>query len=177
MNDYNFDKIIPRENTDSVKYDLRKGYFGHADVLPMWVADMDFETPAFIREAILERANHPIYGYSVMAENYFQSIIRWVKIRHQWDIKKEWISYTPGILPAINFSIHSYTREGDGVIVQPPVYFPFWFQVNQKSKEKQGKEDVFEKIRYYSPVFCQQLSEKRSGLYRYFIRACNSPHR
>jgi len=88
MVEYNFDKVTPREHTDSVKYDLRLEYLVHADVLPMWVADMDFETPVFIREAIQERAKHPIYGYSVMSEDYFQSIIQWVKKRHQWDIKK-----------------------------------------------------------------------------------------
>ncbi len=136
MNDYNFDKITPRENSDSVKYDLRQEYFGNAEVQPMWVADMDFETPAFIREAIQERAKHPIYGYSVMSEDYFQSIICWVKTRHQWDIKKEWISYTPGILPAISFSIHSYTREGDGVIVQPPVYFPFFDAIKSNGRRQ-----------------------------------------
>ncbi len=114
MVEYNFDKVTPRENTDSVKYDLRKEYFGNAGVLPMWVADMDFETPTFIREAIQERAKHPIYGYSIMAEDYFQSIIRWMKTRHHWDIKKEWISFTPGILPAINFSVLSYTTQGEG---------------------------------------------------------------
>jgi len=146
MNDYNFDKITPRENTDSVKYDLRQEYFSHADVLPMWVADMDFETPVFIRKAIQERAKHPIYGYSVMSEDYFQSIIQWVKKRHQWDIKKEWISFSPGIVPAINFSVLSYTDEGEGVIVQPPVYFPFFeaiksngrIQLNNKLTNENG---------------------------------------
>jgi len=136
MVEYNFDKVTPRENTDSVKYDLRKEYFGHADVLPMWVADMDFETPAFIREAIQERAKHPIYGYSIMSEDYFQAIIHWVKTRHQWDVKKEWISFTPGIVPAINFSVLSYTSEGEGVIVQPPVYFPFFEAIKSNGRRQ-----------------------------------------
>ena len=136
MVEYNFDKVTPRENTDSVKYDLRKEYFGNTRVLPMWVADMDFETPAFIREAIQERAKHPIYGYSIMSEDYFQAIIHWVKTRHQWDIKKEWISFTPGIVPAINFSVLSYTLEGEGVIVQPPVYFPFFEAIKSNGRRQ-----------------------------------------
>ena len=136
MVEYNFDKVTPRENTDSVKYDLRKEYFGNTRVLPMWVADMDFETPAFIREAIQERAKHPIYGYSITSEDYFQAIIHWVKTRHQWDIKKEWISFTPGIVPAINFSVLSYTLEGEGVIVQPPVYFPFFEAIKSNGRRQ-----------------------------------------
>ncbi len=126
MKKYNFDKIISRENTDSVKYDFREEYFGKADVLPMWVADMDFETPDFIVDAIRKRAAHPIYGYSIMSKTYHDSIVNWQKTRHKWQIEKDWISFTPGIVPAINFAILSFTEKGEGVIVQPPVYFPFF---------------------------------------------------
>jgi len=136
MDSYNFDKIIPRENSDSVKYDARQEIFGRADVLPMWVADMDFETPSFIREAVMKRAEHPVYGYSIMSDEYFQAIIDWVKTRHQWDIKKEWISFTPGIVPAINFSVLTFTREGEGVIVQPPVYFPFFEAIKSNGRKQ-----------------------------------------
>ena len=89
---YNFDEIIDRENTASVKYDLRKELFNKEDVIPMWVADMDFKTPDFIIDALKERLNHEILGYTFRAESYFQSIIDWMKMRHNWDIKKEWIS-------------------------------------------------------------------------------------
>jgi cystathionine beta-lyase len=126
MPEFNFDKIIPRENTDSVKYDARKEVFGRDDVLPLWVADMDFETPDFIRRAVIERAQHPVYGYSILSDEYFRAIIDWVGRRHGWKIKKEWISFSPGIVPAINFAVLTYSDEGDGVIVQPPVYFPFF---------------------------------------------------
>lgn len=133
---YNFDKIIPRENTESVKYDIRKEVFGRSDVLPMWVADMDFETPEFIREAVIKRARHPIYGYSILSDEYFQAIINWVKNRHQWAIRKEWVSFSPGIVPAINFAVLSYTQSGDGVIVQPPVYFPFFEAIKNNNRKQ-----------------------------------------
>ncbi len=136
MDKYNFDKIIPRNNTDSVKYDARKEVFGRTDVLPMWVADMDFETPAFIREAVIERARHPIYGYSILSDKYFQAIINWVNDQHQWAIRKQWISFSPGIVPAINFAVLSFTQPGEGVIVQPPVYFPFFEAIKSNNRKQ-----------------------------------------
>jgi len=131
---YNFDKIIQRERTSNVKYDLRESYFGNADVLPMWVADMDFETPDFIRNAVIERANHSIYGYSFRNDEYHQSIIDWVKRRFDWHIQKDWILFSPGVVPALNFSVLSYTEPGDGIIVQPPVYFPFFSAVEKNER-------------------------------------------
>ncbi len=88
-------------------------YFGNKDVLPMWVANMDFETPDFIRNAIIERAQHPIYGYSIRSEEYYQSIINWVKRRLDWELKKEWMIFSPGVVPALNFSVLSFTEPGD----------------------------------------------------------------
>lgn len=134
MKKYDFDHPVPRENTGSVKYDFRQGYFNRADVLPMWVADMDFETPDFIVEAVKKRAEHPVYGYTIRDDEYHQSIIDWVKTRHRWDIEKEWISFSPGVVPAVNFAILAYSNPGEGVMVQPPVYFPFFeaIQTNQR---------------------------------------------
>lgn len=133
---YNFDKIIDRENTANVKYDLRQAYFGNANVLPMWVADMDFETPEFIRKAIRERANHPIYGYTFRTDEYYQSIIDWQKRRINWSIKKEWIMFSPGVVPAFNFAIQAFTGLGDGIIIQPPVYFPFFNAVDNNNRKQ-----------------------------------------
>lgn len=123
---YNFDEIINRENTDSVKYDLRKVIFEKEDVIPMWVADMDFKTPDFIINAIKERLNHEVFGYSFRSKSYFESIINWLKRRHQWEVKEEWMSFSPGIVPAINMAVMAYTKPGDKIIVQTPVYFPFF---------------------------------------------------
>ena len=129
-----FDKRIHRENTNNVKYDLRETYFGNKNLLPMWVADMDFESPDFITKAVIERANHLIYGYSFRPEGYYQSMINWVKRRLAWELQKEWLLFTPGIVPAINFSVHTYTEPGDGIIVQTPVYFPFFSAIKNNGR-------------------------------------------
>jgi len=131
---YNFDKIINRDHTASVKFDLRKEVFGKEDILPMWVADMDFKTPDFVIEALKKRLEHPILGYSYRPDSYYRSIINWVKRRHQWIIKKEWISFSPGIVPAINMAIMAYTEPGDKIIVQPPVYHPFFSAINNNNR-------------------------------------------
>jgi cysteine-S-conjugate beta-lyase len=132
---YNFDKIIQRENTACVKYDLRKEFFGNATILPLWVADMDFETPDFIREAVIKRASHPVYGYTFRTDSFSQSIIDWMLKRHHWEIKKNWVSFSPGVVPALNMAVLAFTKPGDKVIVQPPVYFPFFTAVKNHGRE------------------------------------------
>ncbi len=124
---YDFDIVVERDSTSNIKYDLREKFFQRKDVLPMWVADMDFETPEFIRKAIKERVEHPIYGYSYRDDGYTNSIVNWVKNRHDWKIETEWIVYSPGIVPALNFSTLAFTETNDSIIVQPPVYFPFFW--------------------------------------------------
>ena len=131
----NFDIIIPRENTNCVKYDLREMFFKNPDVVPMWVADMDFKTPDFIINAIKERLNHEILGYTFRSDSYYQSIINWMQSRHEWSIKKEWISFSPGVVPALNLAVMAYTNEGDEIVVQPPVYFPFFSAVEAHERK------------------------------------------
>lgn len=126
---YNFDEIINREGTNCIKYDAREKFFGNNEVLPLWVADMDFKTPDFIVEAIKKRADHEIYGYTFRSESYYQSIIGWMKRRHNWDIQKDWISFSPGVVAGLTYGIEAFSKPGDGVIVQPPVYFPFFDSV------------------------------------------------
>ncbi|MGC9341865.1 MAG: MalY/PatB family protein [Bacteroidales bacterium] len=132
---YNFDRIIKRENTNSVKYDLRKEYFGKPDILPLWVADMDFATPDFIRNAVIERAKHPVYGYTVRKEEFPNSIISWMKRRHNWEVNKDWISFSPGIVPALNMCVLAYSEPGDKIMIQPPVYFPFFRAVKDHNRD------------------------------------------
>ncbi len=124
--EYNFDEQINRENTASYKYDLRDVYFGKKDVIPMWVADMDFKTPSFIIEAIRNRLDHEILGYTFRPDSFYESVANWMKRRHGWDVKKEWISFSPGIVPALNLAVLAFTQPGDKIIVQKPVYFPFF---------------------------------------------------
>jgi len=133
---YNFDEIVNRENTDSVKFDLRKEIFEKEDVIPMWVADMDFKTPDFIINAIKERTKHEVFGYSIRPKSYYNSIVKWVERRHNWKIESDWISFSPGIVPAINMAVLAFTKPGDNIVVQPPVYFPFFSAIQNNERNQ-----------------------------------------
>ncbi len=126
---YSFDQRLDRENTDSVKYDGRGSVFKNKEIMPLWVADMDFKTPDFIVEAMKKRLEHPIFGYSFRPKGIHQCIVDWMQKQHQWKIRGSWISYCPGVVPALNFAMMAYTNPGDEVIVQPPVYYPFFSAV------------------------------------------------
>uniref|UniRef100_UPI003216D62D MalY/PatB family protein n=1 Tax=uncultured Draconibacterium sp. TaxID=1573823 RepID=UPI003216D62D len=126
MKKYNFDEIVPRKGTNCLKHDALETFFKSDDLLPLWVADMDFKTPDFIVDAIRKRAEHEIFGYTFRPDSYFNAIINWMKRRHNWEIKKEWISFSPGVVAGLTFAIETFSKPGDGVIVQPPVYFPFF---------------------------------------------------
>ncbi|WP_106829638.1 MalY/PatB family protein [Parabacteroides pacaensis] len=125
MEHYNFDQVIERRGTDCVKVDSLKERFGHPDLVPLWVADMDFRTPPFIVEALKKRCEHEIFGYTFASDEYYNTIIQWVKKLHHWQIEREWLSYIPGIVKGIGFVLQCFTRPGDKVIIQPPVYHPF----------------------------------------------------
>lgn len=132
---YNFDKVIDRTNTECIKYDERETIFGRADVIPMWVADMDFPTADFIREAVIERAKGDVYGYTFREDAYYESIAQWIERHHQWKTKKEWMSFTPGVVNAFNMAVMGLTNEGDEIIIQPPVYHPFFYAVNNHNRK------------------------------------------
>ncbi|MDR2385342.1 MAG: PatB family C-S lyase [Tannerella sp.] len=124
---YNFDEHIDRKGTDCIKFDLLNERYGREDLLPLWVADMDFRTPNFIVNALKKRCEHPVFGYTYPASDYYESIIDWVKALHNWEIERGWLSYIPGIVKGIAFVINHFTQSGDKVIIQPPVYHPFRF--------------------------------------------------
>lgn len=124
-----FDRIIPRDGTDSVKHDGRVDYFGTPDVLPLWVADMDFAAPAEITQALLARAAHPVYGYSRFPEAMFTALIDWMRERHSWAVERDWVMPAPGVVPSLHAAVLAFAAAGEGVIVQPPVYFPFFSAV------------------------------------------------
>ena len=138
---WNFDEPAGREGTDCIKYDRREETFGVKDIIPMWVADMDFNTPDFVVESLQKRLEHHIYGYSFRSSEYFQSMISWIKTRHNWTVEKEWISFSPGIVPALNFCTLAFTQAGDNIIVQPPVYFPFF-----SAAESHGRNLIYNRL-------------------------------
>lgn len=144
----NFDRIIPREGTGAVKLEWREQLFGREDVIPMWVADMDFAVPPCVSEAIRKRAEHPIYGYTALTDGYYEAIIGWQRRRLGWEIQKEWIFFTPGVVTALNLLVETFTRPGDGVIVQPPVYFPFFWAV-----ERNGRKLLLNRLREENGIY------------------------
>ncbi len=125
MKKYNFDKIIDRKNTDSIKYDATEKFWGVKDAMPLWVADMDFETPDFIIDALKKRLEHPVLGYSFKSDEHFNSIASWMKRRHGFEVNPKEISGSPGVVAGLSMAIQEFTNPGDKIIIQPPVYFPF----------------------------------------------------
>jgi cystathionine beta-lyase len=138
---WNFDEPVAREGTDCIKYDRRLETFGSKDIIPMWVADMDFKCPDFVLDSIHKRIEHEIFGYSYRPAEYYLSIINWIKIRHNWKVEKEWISFCPGIVPALNFCTLAFTEPGDSIVVQPPVYFPFF-----SAAESHGRNLIYNRL-------------------------------
>ena len=127
---YDFDSIIDRTSTNSSKWTLMKRLTGLDDLIPLWVADMDFAVPPEVVEALKERASHPIYGYTVPSEGYYEGLINWMEKRHGWKgVKQEWILWTPGVVAGFTLAIQAYSHPGDKVIIQPPVYYPFMRQI------------------------------------------------
>ena len=122
---FDFDQIIPRQNTGAQKWECRR-YFGSDDVIPLWVADMDFASPPEVIEALSHRASHPIYGYTLPQESLFDALVAWMKKRHGWAVEKEWIVLAPGVVPSLYATVQGLTKTGAGIIIQPPVYAPFF---------------------------------------------------
>ncbi len=121
----NFDHVIAREGSLSLKHDGLQSTFGVSDAQAMWVADMDFSAPSAVSQALQRRAQHPIYGYSMVPESLYEALIDWMRVQHGWEIERDWIVLTPGVVPCLSTVVMALTKEKEGVIVQPPVYFPF----------------------------------------------------
>lgn len=121
----NFDEIINRRGTDCLKYDfaVRRGM--PEDVLPLWVADMDFKTSSYVEDAVIERTKHGIFGYSESREEYFKAVAGWMRRHHNWEIRPEWLIKTPGVVFALAMAVKAFTEKGDSVLIQQPVYYPF----------------------------------------------------
>lgn len=139
---YDFDEIIPRRGTGCVKYDWPEVTALGEDAIPLWVADMDFRTPDFVVDALRERLEHPVFGYTMMPQDYFPTISRWVKELHGWTVKPSEMIFVPGIVKGIAVVIKALLKPGEKVIIQPPVYHPFRF-----TPQRCGCEVVFNPLR------------------------------
>lgn len=122
---FDFDEIVDRRNTNCSKWDYVSKNFGCDNLLPLWVADMDFKVPEEVRNALVKRAEHGIYGYSGKPDEYYESIINWQKRRNNWDVKREWLIFSPGVVSALNMAVLAYTNAGDKIIIQTPAYHRF----------------------------------------------------
>lgn len=121
----NFDEVINRKGTDCLKYDFAKRRGMPEDVLPLWVADMDFRTSSYVEDALIERTRHGIFGYSESQEAYFDAVAGWMERHHHWQVKPEWLIKTPGVVFALAMAVKAFTEAGDSVLIQQPVYYPF----------------------------------------------------
>ena len=144
-----FNRIIPRKNTSSVKWDMLKDYYGSEDLIPLWVADMDFQSPESVISDLRKKAEFGIYGYTTLMYSYYDSIINWFKKRHDFTIKKDWIVHCPGVVPAINMLIQALTDENDKIIIQPPVYYPFMNSVVNNSRKLSQNSLIFDNGKYH----------------------------
>lgn len=173
MKTYNFDEIIDRSGSGDLKHEALLPRWGRNDLLPLWVADMDFATPDFVVDALKARLSHPIFGYTIEPADYRPTIIDWNESHHGWKIKPEWISFIPGIVKGIGFVVNVFTKPGEKVIIQPPVYHPF-----RMTPEDNGREVVFNPFRlredgYYDMDF-DNLSEVCDDKCRVLI--LSNPH-
>lgn len=132
---YDFDTIIDRRGTSSSKWNCRKTDVSVSDILPMWVADMDFASPPPVVEALRQRVDHGIFGYTERTDSYYRAIISWMKRRFDWDIQSKKIVFTPGVVVALNLIIQAFTQPGDKVIIQQPVYHPFSYAILNNKRQ------------------------------------------
>jgi len=130
-----FDRVIDRTGTSSFKWDFRAEMTGIPDILPMWVADMDFAAPEPVINALAQRAAHGVYGYTGHPDSFFQAVSRWFEQVHGWGIEPGSMVVTPGVVPALNMAVRAFTRPGDRIVLQPPVYYPFMWAVENNERE------------------------------------------
>lgn len=156
---YDFDQPLDRRNTCSLKWDFCQKVLGVPEVIPMWVADMDFPAPPEVIEAIQKRAEHGVYGYPFVPDSFWTSIINWMKSRHQWEIKRDWLTRAPGVVPSLNICVQTYTAPGDKIIVQSPVYYPFFSAV-----ENNGRRIVKNPLIYRDNRWQMDLTDLKSKI-------------
>ena len=142
MGIYDFDKVIDRTGTNAVKLEALKRLYGRTDLLPLWVADMDFETPAFITEALRRRLEHSLFGYTEEPEAYWPVVMDWIASHHGWKVEQEWLTYIPGIVKGIGLVVNFFVKEDEKIIIQPPVYHPF-----RLTPQGNGRQVVYNPLR------------------------------
>lgn len=169
-----FDRVIDRKGTDCLKYDFAKRRGMPEDVLPLWVADMDFKTSSYVEDAVIERTKHGIFGYSEVQEPYFNAAAGWMKRHHEWDVKESWLIKTPGVVFALAMAVKAYTDVGDAILIQQPVYYPF-SEVIEDNKRVIVSNDLYigEDNRYH--IDLEDFEKKIISYHVKLFLLCN-PH-
>ncbi len=154
MKIYDFNAPIDRRGTHCVKFDALKDMYGRDDLLSLWVADMDFATPDFIIDALKRRLDHPVLGYPVQYDGYWQSVVNWIYNHHGWQVQREWMRYIPGIVKGIGMVVNVFTQPGDKIIIQPPVYHPF-----RLVPEHNGRDIVMNPLRHEGDSYTMDFEQ------------------
>jgi len=154
-----FDRVVDRTGTESLKWAYPRKALEVGDAIPMWVADMDFEAPPAVVEALRRRAEHGVFGYPLAPPSFFAAAIGWLKRRHGWEVRKDWMSMTPGIVAALNYCVRAFTKPGDGVIIQTPVYPPFYYAI-----ENNGRRVVRNALRFDGRRYTMDLDDLEGRL-------------
>ena len=142
-----FDEIVRRKDTDSLKWDYNHIRFGRSDILPMWVADMDFKSPKEITNSIVERAHHGVYGYTEASKELNDSIYNWLRKRHNWTIDTKKLTHSPGVVTSVINVIQAFTQEEEKILMQTPIYYPFYSCINNNGYFQIDFEDLEEKLK------------------------------
>ena len=164
----NFEQGVDRKGTRCLKYDFAVQRGRSADILPLWVADMDFKTSSYIQDALLRQAEHGVYGYTEADETYFDAVRSWMERRHGWKIEPEWLLKTPGVVFALAMAVKAYTEPGDYVLIQEPVYYPFREVIESNDREVANNvlyQDENGSYKIDFEDFERQIVEKRIRLF------------
>ncbi|WP_404468832.1 MalY/PatB family protein [Sutcliffiella horikoshii] len=172
MKSYDFNESINRKNTSSVKWDETGRVFGSSDVLPMWVADMDFQAPQEVTKAIMDKAQHGIYGYTAISTSVDDAVSSWFQKQHGWELQQEWLTYISGVVPALSATVQTFSNPGDKVIVFSPVYYPFYDMVTYNDRKLITSPMEYRNGRYYMDL--QDFEAKLDGDVKLLL-LCN-PH-
>src|SRR5690625_5067937 len=163
-----------RKNTRSIKWDMLDSFFNQDDVIPMWIADMDFKAPEAVNEALIKRAEHGIYGYTAIDNDVKLAIEQWLERRHHWSIEKDWLSFSPGVVTSLHIAIQMFTKPGDKVLIQTPVYTTF-FNVIKAHDRVVVENPLIRENDHYSIDFTDFENKLKQGIKTFIFCSPHNP--
>lgn len=169
-----FDEVHDRRKTRSVKWDMLQSVFQSDDVIPMWVADMDFRAPDAVNDALIKRAEHGIYGYTIIDNDLKDSIVNWQTNQHDWEINSDWLSFSPGVVTSLHMAIQAFTEPNDKVLIQTPVYPPFYNVIKAHEREI-VKSPLHYQDNYYTVDFADFEEKLKSGVKAFILCSPHNP--